>query len=102
MITLKDRILLMEPLPTVSKVFSFILKAEKQKTTQVSRLENNEMTALLAKLQNNFGNYVYIARGSQQQEKWNMMDSDALRGFSGGHSNLRQLDDFKKGGNSKV
>ena len=45
----KDQILLMDPLPSVHKVYAMILKVEKQLMNQATNAENFEMTALFTK-----------------------------------------------------
>ena len=45
---LKDQILLMDPLPSLSKVYSMILKVEKQRAAHVMNTESSNVTALLA------------------------------------------------------
>ena len=59
----KDHILLMEPLPIVSKDFSLILKIEKHKSSQMTRMENSHMETLLAKPYTSLENYMYNGRG---------------------------------------
>ena len=54
----KDRILLMESLPTISKVFSLILKIEKHKSSLMTRMENSHMTELLVKPYTSPENYM--------------------------------------------
>ena len=63
----KDQILLMDPLPPVSKVFSMMLKVEKQKVTQMMNTESSVITALMAKshIFNNIGGYIG-SRGAPQ------------------------------------
>ena len=61
----KYQILQMEPLPRVSKAFSLILKIEKQKSSQMTCMENSHMTSLLAKPYTSAKNYMY--NGSVEQ-----------------------------------
>ena len=79
----------MEPLPTVIKVFSLIFKVEKQRFTQMPRLDNNEMLALLIKSHNNPENYLYSGRASFRQGRGNMNELDGLRGGFGGRANFK-------------
>ena len=65
----KDQILLMEPLPAVSKVFSSILKTEKQKSSQMTCMENSHMTALLAKPYTSPENYMYNGNAGRTNSK---------------------------------
>ena len=44
----KDQILLMDPLPSLSKVYSMIPKVEKQRAAHVMNTESSNVTALLA------------------------------------------------------
>ena len=45
----KDQILLIDPLPSVNKPYSMILKVEKQRMNQVTNAENLEMAVLFTK-----------------------------------------------------
>ena len=47
----RNQILIMDPLPTVNKVYSMILKVEKQRVTTMVNTENSEITALRTKTQ---------------------------------------------------
>ena len=92
----KDQILLMEPLPTVNKVFSLLLKVEKQRTTQVSRQDTVDMAALSARTQNHFGSYSSSMRRTQQQEKRILFDTNGSKGAPSGRGNYRRFDDTQK------
>ena len=45
----KDQILLMEPLLLISKVYSMMLKVEKQIATHMMNTESSEITVFMAK-----------------------------------------------------
>ena len=59
----------MDPLPSLNKIYSMILKVEKQKVNTVLNSDNVEITALLAK-SHIFGNKGgYVGRDSSQFRK---------------------------------
>ena len=45
----KNQILLMDPVPTISKVHAMILKVEKQRVTHMMNTDSSEISALMAK-----------------------------------------------------
>ena len=45
----KDQILLMDYLPSVNKVYSLVLKIEKQRMVNIVNIDNTDITTLLAK-----------------------------------------------------
>ena len=91
----KDHILLMEPFPAVSKVFSLLLKVE-NRVTQASHPDAMNMTTLSARTHNHFGNCSSYMRGTQRQERGVMFNANGYMGVHGGRGTLRRMDDPRK------
>ena len=92
----KDHNLLMEPLHAVSMAFSLLLKVEKQRVTQLTHPDTLDLTALLARTPNYFGNYSSIVRSTERQERGVMLHANGYKSVPGGRGNFRRLDNPRK------
>ena len=70
----KDHILLRDPLPSLSKVYSMVLKVEKQHMANMMKTFHAEMTALLVKTYGSSNRHNNDARGNLQSRFGNGND----------------------------
>ena len=67
----KDQILLLDPLPSLSKVYSMALKVEKKRMANMMKINHIEMTALLEKTYGSSNRQNDDARGILQSRYGN-------------------------------
>ncbi|XP_044483739.1 uncharacterized protein LOC123209672 [Mangifera indica] len=75
----KNQILVMEPLPSVNRAYSLILRVEKQREVHVTFNENIESTGLFAKTQSNAQSYKRDGtnKGNTKKTDFSKKDKDS-------------------------